>query len=111
RGTCWHAHVGAGNAPDLRNRIERQVDRRMLLPDRLLVRSGHEAERLALFEVHMRGVAERMEFACGAIERIELLEELLFCEHLGRKAAFGLVVGVYEVLHLGISFGLYRVYT
>src|SRR5262245_11861803 len=110
-----NAHVGSGHASHLGDGIVRQVDRRVRLADRLLVRPGHEAEGLALLQIHVRGVTERAKALGGLVERVELLEELLLAEFLLREAALGLVVGVDEVFHLdapvlSMLWG-YRVYT
>src|SRR5262245_30725250 len=118
---CWlrNAHVGPGHASHLGDGIVRQIDRRVRLADRFLVRPGHEAEGLALLQIHVRGVTERAEALGGLLERVELLEELLLAELLLREAAFGLVVGVDEVFHVDAPVSSivvhcrssYRVYT
>src|SRR5262245_51727970 len=95
-----NAHVGSGHASHLGDGIVRQIDRRVRLADRLLVRPGHEAEGLALLQIHVRGVTERAKALGGLLERVELLEELLLAEFLLREAALGLVVGVDEVFHV-----------
>src|SRR5690349_13280313 len=95
-----NAHVGTSHALDLGDRVVRKIDRRMRLADSLLVRPGHEAERLAFFQVHVRGMAEGMKLLGRDLERIELGEELFLGELLAGEAAFALVVGVDEVLHV-----------
>src|SRR5262245_25864601 len=92
-------HVGTGHAPDFRDGVEWEVDGCVGLPDGVFVRPGHEAEGFAIAEVDVRGVPEDVELVGGLFESIELREELLFGELLGREAALGPVVGVHEVLH------------
>src|SRR5215470_17861505 len=53
-----NAHVGTGHAPDLGDGVVWQVDRSMGLADRLLIRPGHEAEGLAVLQIHMCGVTK-----------------------------------------------------
>ena len=62
-----------------------QVDRRVGLADRVLVRAGHEAEGFAVLQIHMRGMPENVELLGGLLQRIEIGEELLFGEHLAGK--------------------------
>ena len=69
----------------------------MCLADGLLVGAGHETERLAFLQVHVRGMTEHAELMRSLLERRELIEELLFGELLGWEAAFALVVGADEV--------------
>ena len=97
------AHVGAGHASHLGDGVIGQVDRRMRLADRFFVRTGHEAESLAVLQIDMRSMAENAELLGGRLERGELLVELLFRQHLRRESALALVVGVDEVLHVGFS--------
>src|SRR5262245_34626741 len=47
----------------------------------------------------MRGVAEGAELVGGLVQRIEIVEELLFGQFLFGEAPLGLVMGVDEVLH------------
>ena len=64
---------------------------------------GHETESLAVLQIDMRSMAESAELLGGRLERGELLEELLFRQHLRRESALALVVGVDEVLQVGFS--------
>src|SRR6516225_8021157 len=95
-----NAHVGAGHAPYLRDRVVWQIDRRMCFADGVLVRPGHEAEGLAVLQIHMRGVTKNAKLLGGLLERGELIEELLLGELLLWETAFVLVVGVDEVFHV-----------
>src|SRR6516225_9453627 len=107
-----NAHIGAGHTSYLGDGVVRQINRRMCLADGFLVRAGHETERLAFLQVHVRGMTEHAELMCSFLERRELIEELLFGELLGWEATFALVVGVDEVLHVDDSFlSWYSVYT
>src|SRR5262245_63049766 len=47
----------------------------------------------------MRGVAEGAELVGGLVQRIEIVEELLFGQLFFGEAPLGLVMGVDEVLH------------
>jgi hypothetical protein len=47
----------------------------------------------------MRGVAEGAELIGGLVQRIEIVEELLFGQLFFGEAPLGLVMGVDEVLH------------
>src|SRR5262245_65523131 len=78
----------------------------MGLADRLLIRPGHEAEGLAVLQIHMCGMTKNAKLRGRLFERGELVEELLLGELLLREAAFVLVVGVDEVLHVGAPVGL-----
>lgn len=51
------AHVGASDALDFGNGVERQIDRFVRLAHRFLVRSGHEAECLALLQIDVSGIS------------------------------------------------------
>ena len=57
----------------------------------------HEAESFAFLEVHVRGVPEDIEFVRSFVERIELGEELLFCELPEREATLDLVVSIHAI--------------
>jgi len=87
-----------------------EVDGRVGFPDGFFVPSGHEAERFAFAEVHVRGMREDVKLVPGHLEGIELGKELLFGERRGRKAALGLVVGIHEVLHRISPFFVHRVF-
>ena len=71
----------------------------MRFADRLLVRTRHEAECLAVLEIDVGGVANHLELHSGLLQCVKLIEELLFGQLFYGEAAFGLVMGVYEVLH------------
>jgi hypothetical protein len=54
---------------------------------------------LPSFRLTCAAWAESPELLGGRLERGELLEELLFRQHLRRESALALVMGVDEVLH------------
>src|SRR5262249_32444147 len=94
------AHVGTSHAPHLGNRVVQQIDRRMSFANGLLIWTGHETKGFAVLQIHMRGMTESTELLGGLLKRGELLEELFFSKRLRRETAFGLVVGIHEVLHV-----------
>ena len=69
----------------------------MCLSDGFLIRAGHEAERLAFLQVHVRGMTEHAELMRSLLKRRELIEELSLGELLGWEATFALVVGIDEL--------------
>jgi hypothetical protein len=76
----------------------------MCLADRFLVWAGHEAESLAVPQIHVCGVTENPELLGGFLERGELLEELFLSEFPRWETAFALVVSVDEIFHVDAPF-------
>src|SRR5215469_8441847 len=64
------------------------------------VRSGHEAECLALLEVDVGRVSADAELWSRFLQSVELCEKFRLRQLPMRKAALGLVVGVDEKLHV-----------
>ena len=61
---------------------------------------GLRATQLAVLEIDVGGVTEHVESSAGLLQRVELVEELLFGQFFLGEAALGLVMGVNEVLHV-----------
>ena len=66
------AQVGARYPFDLGYRVEGQMDCFMRLAHRFCIRSGHEAECFAFFEVYVSGMGADAELRRRFFERIEL---------------------------------------
>ena len=101
-----NAHIGAAYSFHLSDGIERQIDRSVRLADRLRVRTRHEAEGLTILEIDVGGVTDHMESFAGPLQRVELVEELLFSQFFLGEAAPGLVMGVNEILHVVLLYTL-----
>jgi hypothetical protein len=65
-----------------------------------------EAERLTILEIDVGGVTDHVELFAGLLQRVELIEELLFSQFFLGEAALGLVMGVNEVLHVVLLYTL-----
>src|SRR6516162_1416978 len=102
--------IGARHSLDLGYRIEGQIDRCVRLAHCLFIRPAHQAEGLAFLEVDVCGVGAGAKPWSDFLERIKRREKFRLAELALRKATFGLVVGVDEVLHGRPLSGIRRVY-